>query len=409
VSKRVVITGLGFASPIGNSLQEVSLALREGKSGISVHPEWGKIDQLFTRLGGAVNDIEFKGRWPRKQTRTMGRVSLLSTFATENAIQQSGLDDDFVRSGKVGLAYGSTHGSTSSQEKFVRKLFLNDSLRGVGSTAYIKFMSHTCAANLAQFFGIRGRIHATCAACVSASQAIGYGYETVKHGIQDVMVCGGAEELHYLHAAVFDILYATSTKYNEQPELSPKPFDAHRDGLVVAEGAGTVVLETYEHARARAAPILGEIAGFGTNCDGTHVTSPSVDGMSNSMKLALKDAQLTPSDIDYINAHATATLIGDRCESLATESIFGSQTPVSSTKGATGHTLGACGAVELAFCLAMMNDGFVPPTRNLEEVDPKCGKLDYVMGEPRDADLEVCMSNNFAFGGIDTSLIIKKM
>ena len=220
MSKRVVITGIGFTSPIGNSMDEVSKALQSCESGITTHPEWSKIDQLYTRLGGAV-DLDLKGRWPRKKIRTMGRVSLLSTFATENAINQAGLDEDFVRSGKLGLAYGSTHGSTAAQEVFVRKLFGGDSLKGVSSTAYIKFMSHTCAANLAQFFGIKGRILATCSACVSASQAIGYGYESVKFGKQDVMVCGGAEELHYLHAAVFDMLYATSTKFNDRPELSP--------------------------------------------------------------------------------------------------------------------------------------------------------------------------------------------
>ena len=179
--------------------------------------------------------------------------------------------------------------------------------------------------------------------------------------------------------------------------------------MVVAEGAGTVVLESYEHAKARGAPILAELAGFGTNCDGTHVTSPSIEGMSSAMQHALTDAQLNPEDIDYINAHATATSVGDRAESNATASLFGENVPVSSTKGATGHTLGACGAIELAFCLAMMNDGFVPPTRNLDTVDPECGKLDYIMQEPRDAKLNYCMSNNFAFGGIDTSLIIKKV
>jgi 3-oxoacyl-[acyl-carrier-protein] synthase II len=408
MNNRVVITGIGFCSPIGHDLDTVSDALRNDRHGIVEMKDWGFADELQTRLAGKISDLELEGRWNRKKVRTMGRVSLLATYATERAIEGSGLSAEYVASGKVGLAYGSTNGSSTEVEDYMGKLFRNGSLKGLASSAYLKFMSHTCAANLAQFYGIKGRIITTCAACVSASQAVGYGYEAVKHGIMESMVCGGAEELHFMHAGIFDIMYATSTKYNDRPNLSPRPFDKNRDGLVVAEGAGTVVLESYDRAMARGAPILAEILGYGTNCDGTHVTSPSVTGMTGAMRLALADAKLSTDAIDYINAHATATTVGDVAESRATMEVFGDKTPISSTKGFSGHTLGGCGTIELAYCLAMMRDGFLAPNRNLDEPDPECAPLDYVRGAPREAKPKICMSNNFAFGGINTSLIIRK-
>lgn len=409
MSQRVVITGIGFASPIGHDLDTVSDALQNDRHGIVHMDKWGFADQLQTRLAGRIDDISFKGRWDRKLIRTMGRVALLSAYASDDAIKMAGLEDDYIRSGKVGLAYGSTHGSSNETEAYCEKLFRNESLKGLPSSSYIKIMSHTCAANLAQFYGIRGRIITTCAACVSAAMAVGYGYEAIKHGIMETMIAGGAEEMHFMHAGVFDIMYATSTKYNDQPGSSPRPFDRARDGLVVAEGAGTLILEGYERAKARGAPILAEIVGYGTNCDGTHVTAPSTDGMAGAMQLALEDAKISPDEIDYINAHATATSVGDVAESRATMEVFGDKTPISSTKGFTGHTLGACGAIELGFAIAMMRDGFLAPNRNLEEPDPECAPLNYLMGPAREAKPKLIMSNNFAFGGINTSLIVKKM
>jgi len=405
---RVVVTGIGLASPIGHDLDTISKALQSDVSGVRHMPDFDKVGQLSTRVAAEIRDLDLS-IWPRKKVRSMGRVSLLATYATEQAVKAAGLDEELLRSGRVGLAYGSTHGSTESTEFFTRKLFLNESLKGVPSTSYLKFMSHTCAANIAQFYGIRGRIITTCAACVSASQAIGYAYEAVKSGAQEVMLAGGAEEMHVTHAGVFDIMYATSTKFNDRPELTPRPFDKRRDGLVVGEGAGTFVLESYERAKARGAHIFAEIIGFGTNCDGTHVTSPSVEGMAGAMGLALKDAGIGTEDIGYINAHATATDVGDVCESRATHGVFGDKTPISSTKGFTGHTLGACGAIEASFCIAMMRDGFIAHNRNLEEVDPECSMLEFVRDEPRPAKLDIAMSNNFAFGGINTSLILKRV
>ncbi len=404
---RVVVTGIGISSPIGNHLDEVSAALQSGQHGVRYMEDWDRIGNLSTRLAAPVDGLELS--FARKKVRGMGRVALLSLHATEQAVADAGLTSDDLTSGRTGVSYGSTHGSSSSLEAFCRQLFESNSLAGLTPSTYIKFMSHTCAANLAIFYGIRGRIHTTCSACTSGSQGIGYGYEAIKFGQQDIMVCGGAEELHFTHSGVFDLLYATSTSFNDAPERSPRPFDADRDGLVVGEGAGTLILESYERARARGAHIHAEVLGYGTSCDGQHITSPSVDGMSAAMRLALEDARLDASSVQYINAHATATKVGDICESLATQSVYGGDVPISSTKGHTAHTLGACGAVESIFCLAMLRDGFVPPTRNLDTADPDCAALDYVVGEPRDIKLSVVASNNFAFGGINTSLLFGKV
>jgi 3-oxoacyl-[acyl-carrier-protein] synthase II len=403
-NQRVVITGLGLCSPVGDSLDEVSDALRTMRHGIAVMHEWDAVGQLATRLAAPVLTVK-KADFPRKQIRTMGRVGMLSTFATDRAINDAGLDPELLSSGRVGLAYGSTHGSSSELEDFCRRLFDKTSFAGIEGSAYLKFMSHTAAANLAMLYSIRGRIITTCSACVSSSQAIGAGYEAVRAGLQDVMVCGGAEELHFTHAGVFDIMFATSNKYNEHPELSPRPFDAARDGLVVGEGAATVVVESLARARGRGARIYAEILGYGTNCDGLHVTRPSQEGMAGAMRLALADAGLRGEQMDYVNMHGTATDLCDIAEIHAAAQQYGTKVPVSSTKSYTAHTLGACGGIEAIFSLAMLRDGFVPPTRNLVDVDPRCAALDYVQHEPRDAKLDLIASNNFAFGGINTSLI----
>jgi len=407
--RRVVVTGIGLASPLGNDLPTAVAALREGRHGIVTMPEWAEIQGLSTRLAGVAKDVPFNA-YPRKKTRSMGRVALLATYATERALMDAGLDQDLRSIPDIGLAYGSTHGSSSAQEEFCRTLFARNGMRGIPSTSYLKFMSNTCVVNLAHFFGIQGRVISTCAACTSASNAIGYGFEAIRSGQLDIMLCGGAEEMHFTHAVVFDILYATSRHFNDRPGEGSRPFDAARDGLVVAEGAGTLVLEEEERARRRGAHIHGEVIGFGTSCDGQHVTQPSADGMAKAMKNALADAQVAPDQVDYINAHATATDIGDIAESQATLQVFGERVPISSTKGHTGHTLGACGGLESAFCLAMMNGGFLVPTKNLDKPDPRCAPLRYLRNETVDAkNMNIVMNNNFAFGGINTSLLFRRV
>jgi len=403
--RRVVITGVGVASPIGNSLNEVCRSLQTGRHGIVAMPAWDRIADLRTRLGGVV-DLDLDHRWPRKKTRTMGRVALLATYATEQALAMAGLSDDpAISGGNLGLAYGSTSGSSEALAEFCGTLFVNLNMRGLQSTGFLKFMAHTCAANLAQFYGVRGRIIPTNSACTSGAQAIGFAYESIKFGLQDVMIAGGGDEMHYTTAVTFDLMYATSANFNDRPDLSPRPFDVRRDGLVVGEGAGTLILEARDHALARGANILGEVHGFGTNCDGIHMTAPSEPGMRAAMALALRDAGIGPERIDYVNAHGTATDIGDIAEAAATRAVFGRPVPISSSKSFTGHTMGACGAIEAVFCLGMIKHGFLAPTRNLEEVDPRCEGLDHIR-ELRREQPRTIMTNNFAFGGVNTSLIL---
>jgi 3-oxoacyl-[acyl-carrier-protein] synthase II len=405
----VLVTGIGLASPLGHNLATATAALRAGGHGIVSMPEWASVGGLRTRLAAVAQDVPL-AHYPRKKSRSMGRVALLATYATEQAILDARLQLDALPPRELGLAYGSTHGSSSAQEEFCRMLFARGGMQGIPSTLYLKFLSNTCAVNLAQFFGIRGRVISTCSACTSGSHAIGYGYEAIRAGHHAVMLCGGAEEMHFSHAAIFDILYATSTRYNDDPSSGSRPFDAARDGLVVGEGAATLVLESEEHARGRDAPVYGEVIGFGTSCDGQHVTMPSAEGMAEAMRNCLADAGISPQEVDYVNAHATATDAGDIAESQATMEVLGPNVPVSSTKGHTGHTLGACGALESAFCLAFAGQGFVPPTRNLHQPDPRCAPLNYVRDEPLSPRrLDIVMNNNFAFGGINTSLLFRRL
>ncbi len=403
--KRVVVTGVGIRSPIGNSIAEMQASIVHQQSGIRRMEDWNDVHDLRTKLGAPVANFDIAS-FPRKRIRGMGRVGVLALAATDDAIADAGLSTEMLVSGRLGLAYGSTHGSSSALAQFTKTLADTGSLRGLEGSAYLKFMSHTCAGNIAQALQIRGRVIPTVAACVSASQGIGMGYDVVRHGQQEIMLCGGAEELHYLHAAVFDIMFATSTA---DAATTPRPFDAHRDGLVVGEGAGTLVLESLDHAVARGAKIYGEIVGYGTCCDGTHITSPSVEGMANVMRLSLTDAGLQPSDINYINAHGTATDIGDVCESTATLEVMGDQIPFSSTKGLTGHTLGACGAIESAICLGIFDSDLLPMNTHLDEVDPRCAPLNYIRNESLRVQSDRVMCNNFAFGGINTSLIFQRL
>ncbi|HET6582747.1 MAG TPA: beta-ketoacyl-ACP synthase [Nannocystaceae bacterium] len=401
--RRVVVTGLGLESPIGSSLDMVSEALRAGRHGIRHVDEWRPYG-VETRVGGVVADVD-QSICSRKQLRAMGKVARLAVSATHAAVKDAGLGEEIVRHPRTALFYGSTDGSTGAAEDYYRKLYTTNSFSGLLSSMYLKFMSHTCAANLAQVFGVTGRVLPICSACTSASQAIGEGYHAIASGREDVAIAGGAEELHVTVAGVFDLMLATSVKYNDAPELTPRPFDAARDGLVVGEGAGTLVLESWEHAQARGARVHAELLGYGTNCDGVHLTSPSPDGMSGAMRLALAEAGVPSDRLDYVNAHATGTEIGDIAESIATLAAIGPKVPISSTKGHTGHTLGGCGAIESIFVIAMLEHGFLPPTRNLERVDERCAALNYLTGEVRSARPRLVMNNNFAFGGINTSLV----
>ena len=406
--RRVVVTGIGLRSPIGNSLKELEESLKQSKSGVQYIPEWANYDNLRTRVGGVCRDID-ENEVARKHRRSMGRVAILAALAAQDAVRDSGLDAGVIASPECGVSYGSTAGSSQAQEEFLKQIFEHNSLKGLQSSTYLKFMSHTCAANLAMMFEAKGPVIASCTACVSGSQGIGFAYETIQDGRANIMISGGAEELHFMDAAIFDIMYATSTKYNENPEMTPRPFDAGRDGLVVGEGGGCLILEEYEYARKRGARIYAEVAGYGTNCDGSHLTNPSHEGMAGAMIRALKDAGMNPDEILHINAHATATEAGDIAESKAIYSIFRDIVPVSAFKGYMGHTLGACGAIESIITILMMREGFIAPTRNLSNPDPACAPINHVTGECRQFNFSIGMNNNFAFGGINTSLILKKI
>ncbi len=405
--KRVVVTGMAGVTAFGNDWPTIRERMQAGRSAVVTMPEWEVYAGLNTRLAAPIADFALPGHYNRKQTRSMGRVSQLATVATELALQRSGLLGNAVLTdGRTGIAYGSSTGSTAPISAF--GTMLNEkSTEHITATTYVQMMPHTTAVNAGLFFGLRGRVIPTSSACTSGSQAIGYAAEAIRHGYQTVMVAGGAEELCPSEAAVFDTLFATS-QMNEQPELSPRPFDAGRDGLVIGEGAGSLVLESLEHAQARGATILAELVGYASNCDAAHVTQPQKATMQICMQMALDQAGLTAEQIGYISAHGTATDRGDIAESQATHAIFGSQTPISSLKSFFGHTLGACGAVEAWLGLEMMNEGWFAPTLNLQSPDPACGELDYIQGEGRELQIDYLMSNNFAFGGINTSLIFKR-
>jgi 3-oxoacyl-[acyl-carrier-protein] synthase II len=398
---------MGGLCPLGQDWPAVRERLRAGRSGVAMVPEWSVYEGLDTRLAAPIVAFEIPAHYPRKKIRSMGRVALLATRTTELALADAGLlHSGVMGSGAMGIAYGSTSGSPPAMETYARH-FLASTIKGIAATDYVQFMSHTCAANLALFFGITGRLIPTCSACTSGSQGIGYAYEMIRFGRQQVMAAGGAEELHPIDAAVFDIMFATSTR-NDDPTRTPRPFDRDRDGLVVGEGAATLILEDLDHAQARGARVYAEIVGFGTNCDGRHITNPDAAGMQRVMELALADAGLTPDQVGYVNAHGTATKLGDIAESVATANVFGRHVPVSTLKSFMGHTLGACGAVEAWLTVHMMREGWLAPTLNLDEVDPECAPLDHVRGSPRAVGVEYAVSNNFAFGGVNTSLVFRR-
>lgn len=405
--KRVVVTGMAGFSPIGNDWQTISESLRTLKTGIVRMDEWDIYEGLNTRLAAPVLDFTMPSHYKRKDLRSMGRVAQFGVYSTERALADAGLlNSEELGQGQVGIAFGSSAGDTKAFIDFGNML-INHSSDGLNANSYVKMMAHTAPVNIGVYFGIRGRVITTSSACTSGSQGIGYAYESIKYGMQQVMVAGGSEGLCATEAAVFDTLFATSV-VNDTPELSPRPFDKDRDGLVIGEGGGTLILEELEHALNRGASIYAEVVGFGTNSDGQHVTQPNAETMEKAMQLALTDAGVSATDIGYVSAHGTATDRGDIAESHATAAVFGGNTPISSLKSYTGHTLGACGALEAWTAIEMMNDGWFCPTANLVNVDPECAELDYIMQERRSISTDYVMSNNFAFGGINTSLIFKR-
>ncbi|MDZ3994210.1 beta-ketoacyl-ACP synthase [Pseudomonas sp. Teo4] len=405
--RRVVVTGMAGITALGNDWATIAGHFANQRSGIRRMHEWDRYEELNTRLAGPIDDFTVPRHWTRKQLRSMGRVSRLAVAAAERALADAGLlDDPSIRDGRMGVACGSSTGSTDEIKTFGNML-MNAVADGLNANSYVRMMPHTTAANISIFFGLTGRLIPTSSACTSGSQGVGYAYEAIKYGRLPMMLAGGAEELCPTEAMVFDALYATSLK-NDTPHLTPRPYDIDRDGLVIGEGGGMLVLEELEHALARGARIHAEVVGFGSNADGQHITRPEQVTMRRAMELALEDAGLAPEAIGYVNGHGTATEQGDIAETLATSSLFGPRMPISSQKSFLGHTLGACGALESWFSIEMMNSDRYVHTLNLDQVDPRCGELDYLTGSLRAMSHEYVMNNNFAFGGVNTSLIFRR-
>jgi 3-oxoacyl-[acyl-carrier-protein] synthase II len=405
--QRVVVTGMGMRTPIGNTAKDVLEALKAGTSGIRYMPEWEQIDRMRTKVAGSCAIDGQEAAIPRTYRRGMGRVAILATLAAMDAVQDSGIGADEIASPACGVSFGSTAGSTTEQVAQMEHMMGKKSLAGVPSSAYLKCMSHTCAGNLATFFHCRGPLIASCVACASGSQGIGFGYEAISRGKAPVMITGGAEELHLLHAAIFDVLMATTSNFNDRPHETPRPFDAARDGLVVSEGAGCLVLEEYEHARRRGANMYAEILGYWTNASGAHLTDSDPASMEECMRAALTDAGIDAADVEHVSAHATATETGDQAEAEATHRVYGPETPVTALKGHMGHTLGASGAIEAIASILMGREGFMAYTLNLSQPDPAFPPLNHIMKEPLDRGFILGVNNNFAFGGVNTSLVIK--
>jgi 3-oxoacyl-[acyl-carrier-protein] synthase II len=404
---RVVVTGIGGVCALGSEWTAIEAGLRAGRNAVRCMPEWDRYPEMGTRLAAPIPGFEPPAHWTRKQLRSMGRVSQLAVRSAELALADAGLlGDPSLGDGRLGVACGSAVGSTADIKDFAEMLLTGRS-DGLNANSYVRMMPHTTAANVSIFFGLTGRLIPTSSACTAGSQAIGYSYEAIRSGRQAMMLAGGAEELCPSQAMAFDVLYATS-KRNSEPERVPQPYDRDRDGLVVGEGAGMMLLETLESALARGARIHAEVAGFASNCDGTHVTRPREETMRVVMEAALRDAGIGPDAVGYVNGHGTATEHGDIAETQATAKAFGRKMPISSQKSYLGHTLGACGALEAWVTIAGLNSGWFPPTINLANVDPRCGDLDYITGEGRVIHTEYAMTNNFAFGGVNTSLVLRR-
>lgn len=405
--KRVVVTGMAGITSLGETADQIFAQFEQGNSGIRYMPDWEVYTDLRSKLGGPVESFTIPKHFNRKVTRGMGRVALMSTICAEKALEDAALlNDPILNSGQAGVAFGSSAGSVDAIGEF-GSMLLDNNMNMLNATTYIRMMSHTSAVNMTVYFGLKGLTLPTSSACTSGSMAIGQAYEAIKYGKQTVMLAGGAEELSAAGSAVFDVLLATSGQ-NEHPEKTPRPFDAQRDGLVVGEGAGCLILEEYEHAKARGTQIYAEIIGYGSNTDGQHVTRPDSDMMGRCMQMALADAQIQADQIDYVNAHGTSTDQGDIAETQATARILGNK-PISSLKSYFGHTLGACGAIEAWLSIEMMQRSQFIATLNLEQIDQACGDLDYIVNDSRNMHADIIMSNNFAFGGINTSLIFKRV
>jgi len=404
MENRVVITGMGIYSCIGTSLDEVKESLFQGKSGIVLvdkRKEFG----FRSGLSGVVPKPDLKNLLSRRQRVSMGEESEYAFLATTDALQQAGIDQDFLDAHEVGILYGNDSVSQAVVESIDIAREKKDTTL-MGSGAIFKSMNSTVTMNLSTIFRLRGINLTISAACASGSHSLGLAYMMIKNGFQDMIVCGGAQETNHYSMASFDGLGVFSVREDE-PAKASRPFDSARDGLIPSGGAATLIVESLESAQKRGAHIIAEIAGYGFSSNGGHISTPNVDGPALAMQRALQQSGLTVKDIDYINAHATSTPIGDANEARAIYEIFGGDVPVSSTKSMTGHECWMAGASEVIYSILMMQHGFVAPNINLEHPDDEAQRIN-IIAETKSQKIDVFLSNSFGFGGTNSALIVKK-
>lgn len=404
--KRVVITGIGIYSVIGKTIDEVTSSLKEGKSGIGIDPIRKEMG-FRSSLTGLLERPQLKGEIPRRMRVCLPQQGEYAYVATKDALADAKIDEKFLEKNDVGILFG----NDSSSAPVIAAM---DSLRKkkdtmlIGSGSIFQSMNSTVTMNLAVIFKLKGINFTVSAACASGSHAIGLGHMFIKNGMQKIIICGGAQEVNPESTGSFDGLNAFSVR-ESNPQKASRPFDANRDGLVPSGGAATLILEEYEHALKRGANILGEVIGYGFSSNGDHISNPNVTGPSTSLSASLKNANLTPDKIDYINAHATSTIVGDAAEAQAIARVFGKyKTPVSSTKSITGHEMWMGGASEVIYSLLMMKYGFIAPNINFEKPDEHSKHIN-VINKLTPAEINIFLSNSFGFGGTNSTVIVKKI
>jgi len=400
---RVVITGYGVVTPIGRSVGEMMNGLAQNASGTRIMSDWNRLGPLRCQVGAPV-EIQNPTAIPRQFRRTMSRMSIMAVQAANQALTHAGIQASSIpENTRFGCVLGSTSGSPEATTLSFQTLLAQHDYTLLGAAEFFRCVPHTVALNVAQYLGVKGMVTATSAACASGLQAVGLAYDLIRLGRQDIVLCGGAEELHETVVGSFDILYATSSRYNDSPSRTPRPFDVDRDGLVCGEGAGVLVLESLDHATRRGANILAEVVGYHTCNNGIHVSQSDSASMATCMRTVLQAAGLKPGDIGFVNAHATGTIQGDLAEARAIAEGFGKDVPVSSLKGHLGHTLGGSGAIELVAVVEMMRGGVIYPTRNLDNVDPGCTGIGLIR-EVTLRRFRAFLKNSFAFGGINAAI-----
>ncbi len=404
--KRVVITGIGIVSPIGNNKHEVAQSLREGKSGISFSPEYAE-NGFRSRIHG-VPKINLKERISKRQLRFMGPGAAFNYIAMEQAIADAGLEDNDVSNDRTGLIMGSGGPSTSNFFLAHNIVKAKGSPRRMGPFMVTRCMSSTNSACLATPFRIKGVNYSITSACATSAHCIGNGTEQIRYGLQDIVFAGGGEEIDWTLSCLFDAMAAMSSKYNDVPETASRPFDATRDGFVIAGGGGVVVLEELDHALARGSRIYAEVTGYGATSDGFDMVAPSGEGGERAMRLAMAD--LGDRTVDYINAHGTSTPVGDVSEVQAVRRVFADtrQPPISSTKSLTGHSLGATGVHEAIYSLLMMEGRFISASANVTNLDPDIEPGEIATALIEDVDIDTVLSNSFGFGGTNATLALSR-